>query len=78
HNTLVLKLLMKTIKQHDHTMYHLFFSHNEQRTGTELTFFELNDGQDQSFGTNTIEPTILKVPTRASLDFWAERLGQAG
>jgi glyoxalase family protein len=36
-------------------------SDNEQRTGTELTFFELNDGQDQSFGTNTIERTILKV-----------------
>ena len=29
----------------------------------------MNDGQDQSFGTNTIERTILKVPTRASLDF---------
>ena len=38
----------------------------------------MNDGQDQSFGTNTIERTILKVPTRASLDFWAERLEQAG
>lgn len=78
HNTLGLKLLMKTINQDDHTMYHLFFSDNEQRTGTELTFFELNDGQDQSFGTNTIERTILKVPTRASLDFWSERLEQAG
>lgn len=39
HNTLGLKLLMKTINQDDHTMYHLFFSDNEQRTGTELTFF---------------------------------------
>lgn len=38
----------------------------------------MNAGQDQSFGTNTIERTILKVPTRASLDFWAERLEQAG
>lgn len=34
HNTLGLKLLMKTINQDDHTMYHLFFSDNEQRTGT--------------------------------------------
>jgi glyoxalase family protein len=56
---------MKTINQDDHTMYHLFFSDNEQRTGTELTFFELNDGQDQSFGTNTIERTMPFVYYRA-------------
>lgn len=78
HNLLGLKLLMKTINQDDQSMYHLFFSDNEQRTGTEITFFEVADGQDQTFGTNTIERTILKVPSRASLDFWAERLEQAG
>ncbi|NVE07085.1 VOC family protein [Enterococcus faecium] len=46
HNILGLKLLMKTINQDDHTMYHQFF------------------------GTNTIERTILKVPSEASLHFW--------
>lgn len=70
HNILGLKLLMKTINQDDHTMYHLFFSDNHHRVGTELTFFEVQEGNNQFFGTNTIERTILKVPSEASLHFW--------
>lgn len=77
HNTLGLKLLMKTINQDDHTMYHLFFSDDHQRIGTELTFFEVREGEDHKFGTNNIERTVLKVPSEASLEFWQERLEAA-
>jgi len=70
HNLLGLKLLLKTINQDDHEMYHIFFSDDQQRVGTEITFFEIKDGVNQTFGTNTIERTILKVPTVDSLDFW--------
>ena len=73
HNTLGLKLLMKTINQDDDTMYHLFFADDQQRTGTEISFFEMSEGADKTFGTNTIERTILKVPSEASLTYWMER-----
>lgn len=45
HNILGLKLLMKTINQDDHTMYHLFFSDNHHRVGTELTFLKYKKEQ---------------------------------
>lgn len=78
HNVLGLKLLMKTINQDDHSMYHLFFSDAAQRVGTEITFFEMRDGEDNKFGTNAIERTVMKVPTVESLDFWAEQLEKHG
>lgn len=70
HNILGLKLLLKTVNQDDHKMYHLFFSDDRQRVGTELTFFEISEGVEQTFGTNAIERMVLKVPTAESLDFW--------
>lgn len=78
HNILGLKLLLKTINQDDHKMYHLFFSDDRQRVGTELTFFEIREGVEQTFGTNTIERTVLKVPTVESLDFWQVYLEEKG
>ncbi|WP_265456540.1 VOC family protein [Enterococcus sp. HY326] len=78
HNILGLKLLMKTINQDDHSMYHLFFSDNQQRIGTEITFFEMQEGEEQGFGTNTLERTILKVPTLESLHFWEKYLEEQG
>lgn len=78
HNTLGLKLLMKTINQDDHTMYHVFFSDDRQRIGTEVTFFEVREGNNFFFGTNTIERTIFKVPTVASLRFWESYLEEQG
>lgn len=78
HNILGLKLLMKTINQDDHTMYHLFFSDNQERIGTELTFFEVREGEDHKFGTNNIERVVMKVPSEESLTFWEARLEAAG
>ncbi|MGM0240609.1 VOC family protein [Enterococcus sp. AZ103] len=78
HNLLGLKLLIKTINQDDHSMYHLFFSDDQQRVGTELTFFEISEGKEQSFGTNTLERTVLKVPSVESLKFWENYLEEHG
>lgn len=78
HHVLGLKLLMKTVNQDDLTMYHIFFSDNKERIGTELTFFEVPEGEDHQFGTNDIEQVVLKVPTRASLEFWEKRLEAFG
>ncbi len=78
HNILGMKLLMKTVNQDDHQMYHLFFSDDQQRKGTELTFFEILEGEQHQFGTNNIERVLLKVPSESSLVYWENRLEEAG
>lgn len=42
HNTLGLKLLIKTVNQDEKTMYQLFFSDTTGRGGTEFTLFQIN------------------------------------
>lgn len=78
HDILGLKLLMKTINQDDHEMYHLFFSDEKGRKGTQLTFFEVLEGANQVFGTNNIERLLLKVPSVEALLFWEKRLEENG
>ncbi|MGY3749760.1 VOC family protein [Vagococcus acidifermentans] len=73
HNILGLKLLMKTVNQDDTSMYHLFFSDEQGRPGTEFTVFEMTEGKQRTFGTNAIERTVFKVPSEHSLDFWEKR-----
>lgn len=77
-NILGLKLLMKTVNQDDHTMYHIFFSDAEGRPGTEVTFFEMKEGQQNRFGTNAIERLMFKVPSKEALMYWMHRFDEYG
>lgn len=78
HNILGLDLLLKTVNQDDVEMYHLFFSDTTGRPGTEFTIFQMTNGIDKTFGTNTIERTVFAVPSVAALYFWEKRLNNLG
>jgi glyoxalase family protein len=66
---------MKTINQDDHTMYHLFFSDNESYLSQRI-----------DLGHHSIQKKLIRYlfvahylrKTSDTLDFWAERLEQAG
>ena len=76
HNTLGLKLLIKTVNQDEKTMYHLFFSDTTGRGGTEFTLFQINTFKKNTFGTNSIERIIFAVPNVNALTYWENRLNQ--
>ena len=73
-----LELMLKTVNQDDLEMYHLFFSDIEGRPGTDFTTFEMKSGIDRVFGTNAIDRTVFAVPSLEALDFWEQRLNEAG
>ena len=74
HNTLGLKLLIKTVNQDETTMYHLFFSDTTGQGGTEFTLFQINSFKQNQFGTNAIERIIFALPNTEALTYWENRL----
>ncbi|MFL2101003.1 VOC family protein [Desemzia sp. FAM 23989] len=78
HNILGLDLLLKTVNQDDIEMYHLFFADTTGRPGTEFTIFQMTNGADKAFGTNSIERTVFAVPSVEALYFWEKRLNDYG
>lgn len=73
-----LDLMLKTVNQDDIEMYHVFFGDTKGRPGTEFTVFQMRDGANKKFGTNTIERTIFAVPSVEALYFWEKRLNENG
>lgn len=69
-----LNLHFKTVNQDDTEMYHLFFSDERGRPGTEFTLFEMKEGVNRKFGTNAIDCNVFAVPSLDSLHFWEARL----
>ncbi|MBF8970382.1 MULTISPECIES: VOC family protein [unclassified Streptococcus] len=78
HGILGLSLHLKTVNQDDPTMYHLFFSDETGREGTEFTVFETKTFPKHQSGTNALERTVFWVANQESLIFWKTRLNQAG
>lgn len=76
HNLLGLEFLLKTVNQDDMEMYHLFFGDATGRPGTEFSVFEMKNGPQKKYGTNSLERTIFAVPSEESLHFWEARLNQ--
>lgn len=74
HKLLGLKLLMKTVNQDDHTMYHLFFADEQGRPGTEFTVFQINTFKNNTFGTNSIDRIVFSIKSEEALNYWLERL----
>jgi glyoxalase family protein len=74
--TLGMRRVKKTVNQDDTSAYHLFFADGAGSPGTDLTFFDWPVGPERR-GTHSISRTGLRVD-EASLDYWAERLREAG
>lgn len=76
-DTMGMRLVKKTVNQDDTSAYHLFYADGAGSPGTDLTFFDW-PAQPARRGTNAIVRTALRVADDASLEYWRERLAQAG
>ena len=76
--TLGLRLVKKTVNQDDVSAYHLFYGDTAGNPGTEVTFFDWPRIGPNVPGAGDIAALGLRVPGAAALDWWAERLAEAG
>lgn len=75
-NILGLRLAKLTVNQDDYETYHLYFT-EEDGKGADMTFFDFKDIPQGVHGANNIERASFRVPTDASLDYWADRFTKA-
>lgn len=73
-----MRLVKKTVNQDDVSAYHLFYGDELGNPGTELTFFEWPHMGPNHNGPGSISQTALRVPSRAALEWWGDRLNQYG
>jgi glyoxalase family protein len=73
-----MRLVKKTVNQDDVSAYHLFYGDEVGNPGTELTFFEWPHMGPNRNGPGSIAQTALRVPSRAALEWWAQRLDERG
>jgi glyoxalase family protein len=73
-----LRLVKKTVNFDAPDMYHLYFGDETGSPGSLLTFFEIPGSALGRPGAGMVHRVVWRVPSAASLDVWAERLGDAG
>lgn len=74
--TLGMRLIKKTVNQDDPSVYHLFYGDEKGNPGTELTFFEIPNLAPNREGVSSISALSLRVPSDASLHYWANRFDE--
>jgi glyoxalase family protein len=72
-----MRLVKKTVNQDDVSAYHLFYADGKANPGTDLTFFDFPAAPERR-GTNSISRTGLRVSGEQTLQYWKDRLDQAG
>src|SRR3954462_4740786 len=70
-----LRLGKKSGNQDDPTGYHLFYADERAAAGAALTFFEYPNARAGRAGAGMIHRVVHRVASPATLDFWADRLG---
>ncbi|MFS8532825.1 ring-cleaving dioxygenase [Sphaerobacter thermophilus] len=73
-----LRLVKKTVNQDDVSAYHLFYGDELGRPGTEMTFFDWERVGAHQEGSGQISNTSFRVPGRAAIEWWAQRLDAYG
>jgi glyoxalase family protein len=73
-----LRLVKKTVNHDDVSAYHLFYSDGAGTPGMDMTFFDWPMAIRNRPGTGTTTTTAFRVPSRAAIDYWAQRLEQYG
>lgn len=73
-----LRLVKKTVNQDDVSAYHLFYGDRTGSAGTEVTFFDWSQIPPNRNGAGSIARISLRVTGSAALDWWAQRLSEAG
>ncbi len=73
-----LRLVKKTVNQDDPSVYHLFYSDEQGQAGSDITFFEFPGAPRGRAGDGMVHTIAWRVAAPAALDFWTQRLGEAG
>jgi glyoxalase family protein len=76
--TLGLRLVKKTVNQDDPTVYHLFYADEVGSAGSDITFFEYPGARRGRAGAGMVYRVVWRVASVEALDFWEQRLGDAG
>ena len=71
-----LRLVKKTVNQDDTSAYHLFYADASGSPGTDVTFFDWPHVVQNRNGAGSIAEIGLRVPSRETLNYWSERLGE--
>ena len=73
-----MRLVKKTVNQDDPSVYHLFYGDEQGSPGFDLTFFEYRGARRGRAGEGMVHTVAFRVPSLASLDVWAARVGEEG
>ncbi len=73
-----LRMVKKSVNQDDPTVYHLFYGDDQGSPGMDLTFFEYPGAARGSAGAGMVHRIVWRVGSREALEFWRERLTDAG
>jgi len=76
--TLGLRLVKKTVNQDDPTVYHLFYADEVGSAGSDITFFEYPGARRGLAGAGMVYRVVWRVASTEALDFWEQRLSDAG
>ena len=76
--TLGMRLVKKTVNQDDVRAYHLFYADQRGSPGSDVTFFDWANAAPEKFGNHSISRTGLRVGSSDSIEWWAQRLADAG
>ncbi len=72
-----MRLVKRSVNQDDVSAYHLFYADRIGTPGTDLTFFDW-PARPERRGTRSVVRTGLRVEGEESLQWWVERLTDAG
>lgn len=72
-----MRLVKTTVNFDAPELYHLYMGDETGSPGSILTFFEVRGAQQGRPGAGMVHRIVWRVPSAASLDFWAARLGDA-
>jgi glyoxalase family protein len=73
-----LRLVKKTVNQDATSVYHLFYADERGDPGSDITFFEFPSAARGRAGAGMVHRVVWRVASTDALDFWSERLRQAG
>jgi glyoxalase family protein len=73
-----LRLVKKSVNQDHTSVYHLFYADETGDAGSDITFFEYPGAPLGRPGAGMIHRVVWRVASTDALDFWQQRLGDAG
>jgi glyoxalase family protein len=73
-----LRLVKKSVNQDQTSVYHLFYADEEGYPGSDITFFEYPGAPRGRAGAGMVHRIVWRVASPEALDFWEQRLTDAG